>query len=151
MEKYIGTKVVNAKPMSRLCYVESRGWKLPNDENGDDEGFLIESIDAGRANTEEYEGYVSWSPRDIFEKEYRQATGMTFGDAIEALKAGEKVARKGWNGLNMYLYFKPEGTKEYEGVVYKRQAYIVMKTAQDMLVPWLASQSDMISEDWYIV
>ena len=151
MKRYVGTKVVNAKPMNRLEYNKFRGWKLPDDEDGNDEGFLVEYTDGVKPNTNEYIGYVSWSPRSVFETAYRETKNMTFGNALTALKLGMKVAREGWNGKDMYLYFKPEGTKEYEGVMYKRQAYIVMKTAQGMLVPWFASQSDMLDEDWYIV
>ena len=86
---------------------------------------------------------------------------MNFGKALEALKAGKKVARRGWNGKGMFLYYVPanrytaltEPAKEIMGedgkVAYG--AYIAMKTAQGNVVPWLASQTDMLAEDWEIV
>lgn len=70
METFVGTKVVHAVPMNRLAYNEFRGWDLPDDENGDDEGYLVEYADGGRANVEGYAGYISWSPKDVFERAY---------------------------------------------------------------------------------
>lgn len=71
MKKYIGKKEVNAIPMNRQEYNDFRGWKLPDDENGEDEGYLVEYVDGGKANTPQYNGYVSWSPRDVFERAYK--------------------------------------------------------------------------------
>lgn len=153
MKQYIGVKLINAKPMTRAEYNTFRGWTLPADENGDDEGFLVEYTDGGRGNTDHYAGYVSWSPAGVFERAYRQTTGMTFGLAIEALKLGHKVARKGWNGKGMWLMHIPashwettRGLELCEGL-----PWIGMKTADDKFVPWLASQTDMLAEDWEVV
>lgn len=73
MKKYIGTKVINAMPMNRQEYNDFRDWKLPADEDGTDEGYLVEYVDGGKANTPQYAGYVSWSPKDVFEKAYKVA------------------------------------------------------------------------------
>ncbi len=72
MKKYVGMKIINAKPMNRLDYNLFRGWELPKDENGADEGYLVEYTDGGKANTEAYKGYVSWSPKDVFERAYKE-------------------------------------------------------------------------------
>lgn len=168
MKQYIGTKIINAKPMTRLEYNQFRGWQLPADENGDDEGFLVEYVDGGKANTSEYNGYVSWSPTGVFERAYHTSGGMTFGDAIVAMKAGKRVARAGWNGKGMYIWLMP-------GSVVKRRGDITdphlkqindesgsdsitfgpsarMRTADgSVLTGWLASQTDMFAEDWCIV
>ncbi len=72
MKKYVGMKIINAKPMSRLEYNTFRGWELPADEDGSDEGYLVEYTDGGKANTEQYKGYVSWSPKDVFERAYKE-------------------------------------------------------------------------------
>lgn len=84
---------------------------------------------------------------------------FSFGLAIHFLKEGKKVCRSGWNGKGMYLYHVPANTypaiteiakKEFgENVPYG--AYIAMKTAQGNVVPWLASQTDVLAEDWMIV
>lgn len=71
MDQFIGVKRVNAKAMKRGEYVAFRGWELPADENGADDGYLVEYHDGGAANTAAYAGYVSWSPRDVFERAYR--------------------------------------------------------------------------------
>lgn len=70
MLTYVGTKLVDAKPMSRLEYNQFRGWTLPESENGDDEGYLVEYLDGGKPNTSKYQGYVSWSPKEQFEAAY---------------------------------------------------------------------------------
>jgi hypothetical protein len=86
-----------------------------------------------------------------------------FGKAIQRLKEGCKVAREGWNGKNMFLYYVP--ANEYPANRNKNStmiglfpddlvpygAYIAMKTAQNNVVPWLASQTDVLADDWCIV
>ncbi len=72
MKKYIGIKYVNATPMTRQQYNDFRGWTVPADENPDDEGFLVEYTDGGKANTDQYTGYVSWSPKSVFENAYKE-------------------------------------------------------------------------------
>ena len=73
LKEFIGTKIICAKPMSRLDYNIFRGWELPTNENGSDEGYLVEYIDGGEPNTKEYQGYVSWSPKVQFENAYKQS------------------------------------------------------------------------------
>lgn len=72
MKSYIGVKLINALPMTRLEYNKFRGWDLPADENGDDKGYLVEYVNGGKANTSEYKGYVSWSPEDVFDGAYSE-------------------------------------------------------------------------------
>lgn len=89
---------------------------------------------------------------------------MNFGQALEALKEGKKVARKGWNGKGMWIALMPAlyldkdiingRTKKHigEGVDLDSQPYIVMWTATGQWQPgWLASQADMLAEDWELV
>lgn len=83
---------------------------------------------------------------------------MNFGQALEALKAGKRVARAGWNGKGMFLYLvngsqftvnRPPLLGIYpEGTVIDYRPHIDMKTADGQCVPWVASQSDLIVEDW---
>ena len=71
---------------------------------------------------------------------------MNFGQAIEALKQGKKVARAGWNGKGMYLELqRPDAHSKMT------LPYIYMYTAQGDNVPWLARQTDMLSDDWVTV
>lgn len=167
MKSYIGTKIINAIPMTRLAYNEFRGWTLPANENGDDEGYLVEYVDGGSRNTEQYKGYVSWSPKEQFDNAYREVNGLSFGLALEAIGQGKKVARAGWNGKGMWIA-KGEGNKslpaekfwnkhtrnhaELNGGTAEVLPYILMKTASgEILMGWLASQSDMLADDWQIV
>ena len=84
---------------------------------------------------------------------------MDFGKAIEALKRGDMVMRDGWNGKGMFLYYVPansykaqtEAAKKHFGEMVPYGAYIAMKTAQDNVVPWLASQTDVLADDWVIL
>lgn len=176
MNRYIGVKQINAMPMTREEYNEFRGWQVPKDENPDDAGYLVEYVDGGKANTEQFKGYVSWSPKDVFERAYREVgAGMTFGMALDLMKAGSRVARMGWNGKGMWLSLSCNqggdafaGTREIaaenfwsnNNSEYARQnggsavvlPCITMKTATgEILMGWLASQSDMLAEDWRIV
>ena len=145
-ELYIGTKLIHAIPMNRQRYNDFRGWKVPADENPDDEGYLVEYLDGGKPNTELYAGYVSWSPKEQFDNAYRKTTGMSFGLAIEVVKKGHKVARSGWNGKGMFLIYI-----EKDGIVGTLAPYLAMKTTDNQLVPWLASQTDILADDWCIV
>jgi hypothetical protein len=177
--KYLGVKIVDAEPMTQgQQWAESHNGVsccLPGEDR---EGYKVVYED----------GYVSWSPKEVFEKAYRPITSLTFGLAIEALKQGKKVARTGWNGKGMYLklqqgypvngHLNPAQQKEYcDGSVQgtddlfftmdacnhlpgQMLSHIVMKTAGDSqywgngysdYVPWLASQTDMLAEDWMII
>ena len=62
MKTYIGTKIIEAEPMTRGEYNQFRGWTIPADENPDDEGYRVVYPD----------GYVSWSPKEVFENDYRE-------------------------------------------------------------------------------
>ena len=172
MNAYIGTKIINAMPMTRASYNALRGWTLPADENGDDDGYLVEYTDGGKPNHEDFAGYISWSPKEQFDGAYRATTGLTFGLALEALKAGKKVSRAGWNGKGMWLSLSCNGDRETpaenfwssnnaqfardNGGTCTVLPCITMKTVNAhgrvaILMGWLASQTDMLSEDWSIV
>jgi len=83
---------------------------------------------------------------------------MNFGNAIEALKEGKRVARAGWNGKGMFLFLmngynfvvsrEPLLSIMGEGTMATYRPHIDMKDAEGKVVPWLASQTDMLAEDW---
>lgn len=162
MKTYIGTKIVDAVPAWRIT--SARGghqYVAVKDPN------LI--CDGGSRLEDGYkviysDGYESWSPKDVFEAAYREIDGMNFGLAIEAAKLGRKIARKGWNGKGMWVVYRtgyPEGipcnknTADAvgipEGTMFKVRPYLQMKCADDSFQMWLASQSDILADDWYIV
>lgn len=161
MQQHIGVKLINAKPMTRLEYNELRGWSVPDDENPADDGFLVEYVDGGKANHPDFSGYISWSPKDVFERAYRPVTGMSFGLALEAMKQGAKVARLGWNGSGMFAYYVPANSypaqtgiaKQHfgDGALVPYRAYLALKTSQGDVATWAPSCSDALAEDWEIV
>ena len=159
MSKFIRCHLVEAKPMTRGAYNKKRGWTVPANENPKDKGYIVKYPD----------GYVSWCPKAQFEAAGRPVDGMTFGMAIEAMKQGKKVARAGWNGKGMWLCIPlVEGPREVPSTVIwgkpntkyavenggsvKVMPYITMKAADgSIVIGWLASQTDMLSDDWVIV
>lgn len=171
MIQYIGTKVIKAKPMNRAEYNAFRGWTLPADEDGADEGYLVEYQDGGKPNCFDkgFAGYVSWSPKEQFEMAYRPYEGiaMTFGQAIESMKRGHKVARAGWNGKGMWISVSPgsqalpadkfwnpnnRAFAESKGGTADVEPTITMKTARDTIqMGWSPTVSDALAEDWYLV
>lgn len=139
--KYIGTKIVEAEP--DVCI-----WK--DQKTGDihiEDGYKITYKD----------GYVSASPKDVFEEAYRPIEAMNFGLAIEAAKMGHRIARHGWNGEGQYVELGHDFQYDtYNGGIVsyhediKGQALVFVGT-RGRQVGWLASQADMLADDWYIV
>jgi hypothetical protein len=89
---------------------------------------------------------------------------MNFSDALTAAKTGSKISRSGWNGKGMFLFYNPGSEVKITegrplaasfpvGTECKMLPYLMMKTADDglNLVPWLASQTDILAEDWGLV
>lgn len=172
MQKYIGTKTLRARPMTRGEYNNYRGWTIPANEDQNEGGYLVEYEDGGKPNDGRHQGCISWSPADVFEKAYRPVTGLTFGQALEALKAGQRVARKGWNGKGMFLWLLPAGEipksvivdpglravvdQNVAGDTFTALPSIRMWTRNSegrwgVLTGWLASQTDMLYEDWEVL
>ena len=83
MKQYIGTKTLNAKPMTRGEYNTLRGWAIPADENPVDAGYLVEYLDGGKANHPDFANYISWSPSDVFERSYKPTVASGDDVAIE--------------------------------------------------------------------
>ena len=145
---YEGVERVRARPMTRGEYIAFRGWQLPADENPADDGYLVECMG----------DFISWCPKDRFERAYCEVgQGLSFGDALKALKAGQRVARAGWNGKGMWLWI-PEPLDEFCTKVFvcgddafEAAPWIGMKTADNKFVPWLASQTDVLAEDWEVL
>lgn len=152
MKQYIGTKMVMAAPALRMddgkgnVRVELLS-NNPMPQPGDalDMGYKVICPD----------GYESWSPQDVFEEAYRPTNGMNFGLAIEALKMGIAVARKGWNGKGIYLELQEpdENSKMTLPYIYIVTNGLITDNphAPKGCVPWLASQTDILADDWMIV
>lgn len=165
MKKYIGTKQIEAEPMTR-----GDAWgkhllrEKPSTENFDDEGYHVRYED----------GYESWSPKELFEESYREVkkeTPLCFGDAIEVLKQGGVIRRSGWNGKGL-MVFKQVPAHIESGTIPKMQS--LPQSAKDLILKgkafidytsqcliynentgradsWVPSISDVFAEDWEIV
>lgn len=159
--RHIGTKIVLLTPMTRAAYNEYRGWELPANERGEDEGYLVEYTDGGEPNDPRHAGYISWSPKAQADAAYRPTSGITFGMATEAALLGKRVARAGWNGQGMFAYIVPAASypaqtgaaKAHfgEGALVPYRAYWALKTAQNDVATWTPSGSDTLADDWYIL
>jgi hypothetical protein len=85
---------------------------------------------------------------------------MDFSDALRLIKKGERLARSGWNGKGMFIFLVPGSTFEVnrppllgiypEGTKINYHGHVDMKTADNMVVPWLCSQTDLLANDWEI-
>lgn len=79
-------------------------------------------------------------------EDYKPVSAMSFECALVALKAGRKMSRKGWNGANQYIQMQvPDEHSKM------RKPYLFISPVDGQLVPWLASQTDLLAEDWFIV
>ena len=83
---------------------------------------------------------------------------QNFSEALENLKQGEKLQRSGWNGKDMWIALSEPNEKSASGIhsyinadePFQTLPFIVMKTADGKLVPWLASQTDILADDYII-
>ena len=154
MSKFIGVKMVEATPMTRGEFTELKKAEISPATNPEEKGYMVVYED----------GYKSWSPEKAFEKSYSEMHDMEFGEAIRMMKRGYRMARKGWNGKGMFVVYQkgyPEGipcnrnTAEAfgydEGDIFICRPYLQMRCADGTHQMWVASQSDILAEDWYIV
>lgn len=86
---------------------------------------------------------------------------MNFSDALADVKKGGKAARANWNGKDMFIFLVPGSNFEVnrppllgiypEGTAISYRPHIDMKTVDGEIVPWIASQTDLLEDDWFIV
>lgn len=149
MKTYIGTKIIEAVPAVRKGgSIYEEGCAIPKSMESEEKGYKVRYTD----------GYESFSPKTVFEEAYRPVDGMNFGLAIEAMKKGKKCRRAGWNGKNQHIelasaisYTSPAGTivnAEHAAIGNKAIAFCGTSGVQ---MGWLASQADMLADDWEIV
>lgn len=160
MEKYIGTKVVKAEPMTMTEAQKVLGREL-KPATLEEDGYLVEYKD----------GYKSWSPKSVFEEAYREIGSVNFGGAIDLLKAGIAVRRKGWNGKGLFVVKQvpshitgdiipnmqslPQSAKN---ILMSRENPHIDYTNQMLIInpngradSWVPSVSDVFAEDWEVV
>lgn len=159
MKQYIGTKIVQAEPANRFWFENGEKLVVPDSEDTPNRVREATAGEKGYKVVYPPDGYESWSPKDVFEAAYRETSGMSFGLAIEAAKMGKKIARAGWNGKNQYVELGHDFSYTAPGDIPVRpvqhldigsQALVFVGT-RGRQVGWLASQSDMLADDWKIV
>ena len=151
--QYIGMSMVEAYSTTKEIFSE--------EETQIEEGYNV----VVSKDSEEHQ----FVPKHVFDELFKPIDALPFSLALEALKRGEKIARKGWNGKNMFLFYLPGSSvpKEYikdpflKDVVstldpnsdtFEALPSIRMRTADGkILTGWLASQTDMFAEDWYVI
>ena len=168
MKKYIGTKQIEAEPMTMGEAYEKgllQAGRVPNESEKSNAGYHVKYQD----------GYESWSPAEPFEASYREVSeeseNMCFGDAIEVLKQGGAIRRKGWNGKGLFVIKQVPAHIESE-IIPKMQS--LPRSAKDLILKgkgfidytsqcliynentgradsWVPSISDVFAEDWEIV
>ena len=152
LKTYEGVERVRARPMSHGEYIAFRGWQLPADGNPADEGYLVECVG----------DFISWCPKNRFDRAYREVgQGMSFGDALKSLKAGQRVARAGWNGKGMFVYLVPAASYPVQtgaakahfgdGAMVPYNAYMAIKNVDETVSTWVPSVNDCIAEDWEVL
>lgn len=162
MEKYLGVKIIKAEPCSQDQYAGAKNKGDLSKQSGgvDKDGYKVVYED----------GYISWSPKEVFDKAYRRLDNLTFGLAIEALKLGKMVYCKGWNGIGLFIFKQipanigldiipnmqsvPESVKETmmsreQHLNYRNQCVIV--DSDGNVDNWSPSISDCFAEDWCVI
>ena len=160
MKQYIGTKVIMAEPMTMVEAQKVLGREI-KPATVEEDGYLVEYKD----------GYKSWSPKSVFDEAYREAGLVNFGGAIDLLKAGLAVRRKGWNGKGLFIVKQIPSHIE-DDIIPKMQS--LPQSAKDILLSrenphidytnqmliinpdgradsWVPSASDVFAEDWEVV
>ena len=162
MKTYIYQKTIQAVPAKMVNgYIWPDGLPLPEVKETGGQEFGCNNVikDGYMYITGSNDRFPIFMEAAEFDKYCRPAISMNFGDALEALKDGKRVARGGWNGKNMYIFLAYEADfvtdadiSAFDQMEVEVGDMLVMKTAQDTFQPgWLASQADMLAEDWYIV
>lgn len=142
----VGFKPLMAMAMSLGDYNQLQGWDLPAGQDPTTEGYLVEYLDGGKPNHPDHEGYISWSPKDVFEKSYKSNGNLGFSDAhaIALLEDGKRIQRSGWNGADLSVYYvTPESGLE---------RHMVIRNGKTGRVnTWVPSSADLTANDWSVI
>lgn len=129
----VGIKLVDVSPMTKEEFYKTKKYPLDsNDASLKDAGYQVEYED----------GYISWSPKDTFDKAHRTILDMTWSMALYLVVRGSHVARAGWNGKGMHIEYV-EATENFG-------AYFIIVDAAGKANTWVPSVSDNLADDWMI-
>jgi hypothetical protein len=154
MTPFIGTKLLKAVPMTRGDYNVERGWQVPENEDPADEGYLVMYLDGGKPNHPNFEGYISWSPKDVFERSYQPTSKMSFGQAIELVKKGAWIRSDRMSSCNASTVL---AMAEVDGV---KKLYYYNKDTKEFMHEYghpfsvfygIVPCEEMLRDDWSLV
>lgn len=130
MLNYVGKKAIKATPMTRGEYNKVQGWTIPEGENPEDAGYLVMYLDGGKPNHPDFEHYISWSPKDVFERSY--AVSETYLDRLcnEIVELSSNLAK-----LYEFITNNPAfaNVDTVEQALLKKQ-YVAMSQYQQVLL-----------------
>lgn len=142
MKRYIGTKIIEAKPGTMAeaqalkygCPVETQKKIFQESGTKDREGYIVKYPD----------GYISFSPKEVFEEAYRECGGVTFGLALEAVKKGKGMRLPQWKpDVVIRAQFPDEHSKMTAPYLYVESRF--------GRVPWKETMIELFSDEWEIV
>lgn len=133
MKKFVGTKIVEAEEMDEKEFALYKKETWPSDRPIRD-GYKVKYQD----------NYTSWSPKEIFEASYQENGSLNFGHTLHYLKLGKKVRLPYWS----YDVFLLMQTPDEHSKMTSPYIYV---TSRFGLVPWVATQIEMLSENWCIL
>lgn len=135
MKVFTGTKIINAMPMTLGAYNELQGWELPIDQSPLTEGYLVEYTDS-LPNHPNFSGYISWSPKAVFEAAYLEVPNLTVGmrtglkaHEVRVLAEMAELSSR-WNKLNKFLYLS--------GSTLDTEEYTLMRDQAELMSQYLA-------------
>jgi hypothetical protein len=140
MNKFKGTKEVMAKPMTLGEYNTLRGWVLPENEYPATDGYLVEYLDSPNKNHDDYDNYISWSPKDVFERYYNSVDTFLERLVLEEKEIGEKIVALN-NGLMSNGFSEKVGMTQFELLALQHSTMMSYRRVLIMRINDLKSKS----------
>ena len=146
MTIYVGLKQILARPMNRQEYNDYRGWILPEDENPNDPGYLVEYLDGGKSNHPEHAGYISWSPKEVFDNAYTHNGKLNFGYLQSSGRSSADIVKLG------YKVTRSEAWDVYRVLENDDRGWINMLVNGEVSqYDYMPSSSDLNATDWAVL
>lgn len=143
----IGAFMATARPMTRQEYNDERGWTVPADENPNDAGYVLATINPLKP----VDSHISWVPEQMYKDSYIENGALNFGQAWNAvMKHGCTIQRKGWNGKGLLASVSGVDLANAEENSDSITAGIIVYPNGDTSL-WVPSPTDLVATDWSII
>lgn len=151
MEAFIGVKSVSARKMTKEAYCTYRGWEVSEDEDPDAEGYLVEYMDSPNSNHPNHRNYISWSPKDVFEKAYTKIEKVQSLSPVfptKEVSVGTLPSTDiDYNGAHAYVFKNcvgwVDGMTKYSGG--EQLIQFVQKNEDGTIIPGLQNEQLLIA------